>query len=691
MIKDIFQQNENVHSNDKQLAVLREHFPACFKKDGSFDIELFKEAIVDKTNVVQEGYELKFLGKGYAKLLASTDTTTVVQPNEAHNSLQENVNSENIYISGDNLDGLKHLLKSYHRSVKCIYIDPPYNTGSDGFVYQDNFNYTKEILQEKLSVSEDEAQRILDITKRGSASHSAWLMFTYSRLLLAKDLLTDNGVVFISIDDNEQANLKLLCDDVFGEENFLGQIIHNKLNSKNDTINIQKNHDYVTCYQRKVNYNSASQITPSLESKASVTKEVFKEGDHFYIINDSITTRGDGGTLNNRRNLGYTVYYNPTTKDFVGVQDYDLELAKISNDEDEVYSDNVELLNKGYTKIRPPKVRGQLGAWTWELKNFNDCKDEILIKQNKNGYSVKKRTFIPSETISMEDNRYFTTYEYIKNVRSIAEFSTNEGTTQLSETLGVDGVFNNPKNINLIQYLIGLADCKHSIVLDFFSGSASTAHGVMQINAKDGGNRKFISVQLPEVLSADNTSQKVAYEFLQENSLPKTLDYIGIERIKRAAAKIEEEYPGKQLDLGFKHYVLVEPNQNTLDRLESFDKAGLLADTTVLNDFGKPTILTTWLNADGYGLTVQAEAIDLNGYIAYFINKHLYLIDAGFRLENMKALIQRYDTEGNFNPENLVLFGYSFPDWSINEMIEKNLRILNDSEKNLKINFSVRY
>ncbi len=222
MIKDILNQNEKVHANTRQLAALKEHFPACFAADGSFDIERFKSEIADKSNVLQEGYELKFLGKSYAKLLASTETTTVIQPDEAHNALPENATSENIYISGDNLDGLKHLLKSYSKSIKCIYIDPPYNTGSDGFVYSDNFNYTKESLQEKLSVSEEEAERILDLTKRGSASHSAWLMFMYCRLLLARDLLTDDGVIFISIDDNEQANLKLICDDVYVEENWVG-------------------------------------------------------------------------------------------------------------------------------------------------------------------------------------------------------------------------------------------------------------------------------------------------------------------------------------------------------------------------------------------------------------------------------------------------------------------------------------
>lgn len=154
-------------------------------------------------------------------MLASLDTETVIVPDEAHNSLPENVNSENVYISGDNLDGLKHLLKSYAGQVKCIYIDPPYNTGSDGFVYNDKFNFTAEDLIEKLSIDEEQAQRILDLTNRGSASHSAWLMFMYPRLQLAKDLLAKEGLIFVSLDDNEQANAKIVMDDIFGEDNFL--------------------------------------------------------------------------------------------------------------------------------------------------------------------------------------------------------------------------------------------------------------------------------------------------------------------------------------------------------------------------------------------------------------------------------------------------------------------------------------
>jgi type III restriction enzyme/adenine-specific DNA-methyltransferase len=277
-------------------------------------------------------------------------------------------------------------------------------------------------------------------------------------------------------------------------------------------------------------------------------------------------------------------------------------------------------------------------------------------------------------------------------LRSIISLKSDGG-IEVEKLFNGKSFFSYPKPIRLIKALVGSFNLLKTddYILDFFSGSGTTAHAVMQLNAEDGGRRKFISVQLPEILTTKDKSQKAAYEFLKENSLPTTLDYIGIERIKRASAKIKTEYPDKVIDLGFKHFTLVEPNQNTLDKLETFDKASLLADTSILDDFGKPTILATWLNADGYGLTAAVQAIDLAGYTAYCYQKHIYLIDEGFTLESMKALLSYYDSQGAFNPENVVLFGYSFPDWSISEMIDKNLRILNDSEKNLKIHYAVRY
>ena len=194
MLKDILENNQNVKANTNKLAVLREHFAGCFTFDGAFDLERFKDMLRDEVDVKSEGYSLNFLGKDYANLIASVDTTTVVVPDVEHNSKPENKDSENVYISGDNLDALKHLLKSYAGQVKCIYIDPPYNTGTDGFVYNDRFSFTSEQLQKRLSVDEDEAKRILDMTSRGSSTHSAWLMFMSPRLQLARQLLSKDGV-----------------------------------------------------------------------------------------------------------------------------------------------------------------------------------------------------------------------------------------------------------------------------------------------------------------------------------------------------------------------------------------------------------------------------------------------------------------------------------------------------------------
>ncbi len=657
MIKDSIQQNENITPNSRQLEVLKEHFPSCFKADGSFDMERLKAEIAGTTNVVQEGYELKFLGKSYAKLLASTETTTVIQPNEAHNSLPENASSENIYISGDNLDGLKHLLKSYNGAIKCIYIDPPYNTGSDGFVYADNFNYTKETLQEKLSVSEDEAERILDLTKRGSASHSAWLMFMYSRLLLAKDLLSNDGVIFISIDNNEQANLRLICDEVFGEENFIENFLWTKTSTPPSlSTKSRKTSEYVLCYERYRND---------------------------YKYNGDVLSGGDQPLLNSGNSIRTLIF----PKDKIRFNKSKFPDGKYLPQQ----PDRVSLKNEITIKDGIPDQDVILeGPFKWDEDNL---KSEI---------DLGTTFIIKSEIFSI---RFLSTKEGFKRPKNyISEMiitpainkesngvGTNENASTEIEELFGSRVFDFTKPTTLIGYLLNFVVQEEDIICDFFSGSATTAHSVFNLNAADEGKRKFISVQLPELLSPEIDSQRAAYEFLKENNLPTTLDYIGIERIKRAAVKIKEEHPDKEMDLGFKHYILQEPNQNTLDKLDSFDKASLLADTTIMEEFGKPTILATWLNADGYGLTVQAEAIDLAGYTAYYCQKHLYLIDPGFTLESMKALLSKYDAEGHFNPENMVLFGYSFPDWSINEMIEKNLRILNDGEKNLKINFTVRY
>jgi adenine-specific DNA-methyltransferase len=632
MIKDIERNNENVSINNKAISILKEHFSSCFKKDGSFDMERFKEELKDKVDVVHEGYELKFLGKSYAKLLASLDTTTVIIPNIDHNNLPENKNSENIYISGDNLDGLKHLLKSYSKSVKCIYIDPPYNTGSDGFVYKDNFNFTVDELQDKLSVDETQAKRILDLTKRNSASHSAWLMFMYARLQLAKDLLKDDGVIFISIDDNEQANLKLLCDDIFGEENFVTEIAWRKSDNQANIGQIARVKEYIICYCKskdKLNLN-----------KIPLTEKAKKE----YSYSDENGKFRRAILLHKTRGRHF----------------YDVKTKS-----------------------------GNILNGPWMIKE-----DDFLEKdKNKEIYWTSGGDEQPYGKIYLDNS----TGQIVNDFWDTSFGSNQEASLNLERLFGVR-VFDFSKSVKLLTNLLTVGTDKNDLVLDFFSGSASTAHAVMELNIKDKGIRKFISIQLPEVLNPKDSSQKTTYEFLKSINRPTTLDYVGIERIIRASKKIQTETPNLfneegtvKGDFGFKHFILNEPNQNTLDKCETFDKAGLIGDASILDYFGTETVLTTWLNNDGYGLNANVETIDLDGFTAHYCKKHLYLINPDFTQGAMVALFEKYDTIAGFNPESIVLFGYSFIEWSVTEMLEKNLKILNDSEKNLKINIDVRY
>lgn len=374
----------------------------------------------------------------------------------------------NFLLEGDNLHSLKLLEKTHKGKIDLIYIDPPYNTGSKDFKYDDNY-----------VVSED------------SFRHSKWLSFMKNRLLFAKELLSEKGCIFISIDDNEIAQLKLLCDDIFEADNHLGNIIQNKQNAKNDSIDIQKNHEYIVCYRKKANYKNGTSIVPTLVRRTEKLRPAFEENGRFYYINDAITTRGEGGTLNARPNLGYTVYYNPNTKDKKAVQDYDVELARTAESED-IYIHDETLIENGYVPIIPPKVRGKLGCWTWSLEKFNDNIDNIIITGSQGKYAVKKRTFVPAESIVEIDGKMFYSSTEETNSKSIIEFSTNDGTNVLTSVLGESGTFSTPKNLEMIKYLLSLYQNKNSLILDFFAGSGTTAQAVMELNSEDNGNRKFI-------------------------------------------------------------------------------------------------------------------------------------------------------------------------------------------------------
>jgi len=251
-VQEHIRKNAEITASSEQIVKLKALFPECFDKEGRFRPDKLEEVLrANGADITREGYKLDWLGKSYARLLANLKTETLLAPNAEHNALPENAKSENLLIQGDNLDVLKHLVNAYAEKVKMIYIDPPYNTGSDGFVYRDNRRFTAAELSKMAGIEEDEAERVLSFTRSKSNSHSAWLTFMYPRLYVARELLREDGVIFISIDDHEQAQLKLLCDEVFGEENFVEQFSWQKTSTPtNLSAKTKKSTEYIFCYQR---------------------------------------------------------------------------------------------------------------------------------------------------------------------------------------------------------------------------------------------------------------------------------------------------------------------------------------------------------------------------------------------------------------------------------------------------------
>lgn len=401
----------------------------------------------------------------------------------------EGLGEENKIIHGDNLEALKSLLPQYESKIKCIYIDPPYNTGNESWVYNDNVNHPKI----KKWLGEVVGKDGEDLTR-----HDKWLCMMYPRLKLLHKLLADDGAIFISIDDNEQANLKLMCDEIFGQINAIGPLVQNKMNAKNDTVNIQKNHEFILVYRKKREHVSGTKVKPTIIHKEYRERKAYEENGRFYYINDAITTRGQGGVLNARPNLGYSIYYNKKTNEKIAICDYDIELAKTSDNAKLVYKTKKEYVDKGFDVIRPPKVRSKLGCWTWSLGKFNSEKDRIVITGKKGAYAVKKRTFVNANEVFNINGKLI--YKSLKkgNSRSILDFSTNEGTNSLNHLMETPNVFDNPKNVSMLEYLINLIPSKNAIILDSFAGSGTTAHAVLNLNQQDGGNRKFILIEMED-------------------------------------------------------------------------------------------------------------------------------------------------------------------------------------------------
>lgn len=477
----------------ENIKKIRNLFPNCVteakdekgKISLKVDFETLKQELSESLIKSDEKYELNWVGKKESILIANQPTDKVLIPCKEESVNWDN--TKNLYIEGDNLDVLKILRSTYLNKIKLIYIDPPYNTGKNR-EYRDKF------------------------------THSEWLNMMYPRLKLARDLLTDDGVIFISIDEHEQANLKKICDDIFGEENFVA-ICPRKTRSSATTksdAELQKLNDYILVYWKN-KFNSAFNLKLVGKRQYPYSDDIGK----YYTV--PLQDNGPHGTRTARPNLYYPIYEND-----VG---------------------NLSLERKNVTdkKLLPSRHKNDDGSWMWSKEKFQrDCK--YLCVKNEKVYI--KHYFNPNE----DQNRYqreknwFDKFEnQIMNQKWFDNYMNSKGTILLNNTMKEKGIFDNPKPVELIKLFINMSTNEYDVVLDFFSGSSTTAHAVMQLNAEDDGNRKFIMVQLPEPCNEKSEAFKEGYKNICE---------IGKERIRRAGKKIIEETGKKDLDIGFRVFKL---------------------------------------------------------------------------------------------------------------------------------------
>ena len=693
----------NIKAPNKDLETLRINFPHCFDKDGNFQLEKFKANLTEKEiNFSTESYGLDWLGKSYARLLASDPATTLLKADETHNSKPENANSENLLIKGDNLEVLKHLANAYYEQVKMIYIDPPYNTGKDGFTYQDDRKFSAKELQNLIGVDADKAKRILDFTQSKSNSHSAWLTFMYPRLYIAKQLLKDEGVIFVSIDDSEIAQLRMLLDEVFGEENFVAELptIMN-LKGNNDEFGFAGTHEYTVVYSKNKNNALFNEFSVDEET---ILKSWEQDEIGYFKKGAPMRATGDEDKRENRAEMFYPFLIKG---DEITVLEED-EFSKIYNKTTKVFDDDfLNELKKKYEKLGYsfvlPFSDGAYGRWRWGYseKNKERLKYDVIVNRNGEGITLyKKQRPELGELPSKKPKTIF--YK--------AEYSSGNGTAQIKSLLG-DKYFSNPKPTELIKDLITVGSNSDDLILDFFAGSGTTADSIFQLNVENFGKRKFILVQLPELI--DPKKDKSAYDFVKnELKAEPTIFEITKERLLRAAKKInteldskieklKKELPTEETKFEIKNLEKLKTQNafkiyETTPIWEDYDfEAEQFDSSQTLFDAGKPTeedikaLLVTWKTNDNISLSQELETVDLGGYTAFYGNGKLYLLHKNFTTENLKAVLEKIDTNKTFNPTSIIAFGYHFESKSLRELSENVKQYAN--KKKIDIDFITRY
>lgn len=505
MNKPKFETSDMVEKNIEKLA---EIFPNCIteardengKLKKAVNFEMLQQIL--STEFPPEGsperYEFTWVGKRAAIAEANKPIRKTLRPCKDESKNWDT--TENLYIEGDNLEVLKLLQESYLGKVKMIYIDPPYNTGND-FIYRDDFKQTQQEYDEQAGLFDEDENRLFKNTETNGRFHSDWCSMMYSRLMLAKNFLSDDGVIFISIDDNEQENLKKICDEVFGESNFLAQIIWERAYSP---INLMKHfstsHDYILCYAKELNMAECNGIPRGIEA-------------------------------DNR-------YSNPDNDPRGVWKPSDLSVGPAI--EENVYT----IETPSGRLVEPPAGR----SWSLSRKSFRERLQDNRIWFGPDGNSVPSMKRFLAE-LRKTGITPMTIWKYSDVDHSQA------ATQKLAQIFDGKKFFDYPKPVKLIQRCVSLYTNNNDIILDFFSGSATTAHAVMQLNAEDGGHRKFIMVQLPEVCDEKSEAYKAGYKNICE---------IGKERIRRAGEKIKADNPltTQDLDIGFRVFKVDSSNMN---------------------------------------------------------------------------------------------------------------------------------
>ncbi|MFP5084610.1 DNA methyltransferase [Acinetobacter pittii] len=641
---------EVVTANSEQLAVLKSNFPQCFDRQGKFILSKLQDILqANAVEVSRESYSLNWLGKSYARVLANEPIRTMLSEDTEHNEQERNKSSHNLLIQGDNLEVLKHLKGAYTDKIKMIYIDPPYNTGSDGFVYQDDRSFKPEQFAELAGIDMDEAKRVLDFTQSNANSHSAWLTFIYPRLYIAKQLLKDDGVIFISIDDNEQAQLKILCDDIFGEANFVADLsVVNNLKGRNDKKYIARTNERLLMYVKSQDFSEYG--LPLDESTLAEYK--YTDGSGRYRLIE-LRKRGGADTQQERPKMYYPFFVNPDT-------------GKVSLQPSEEFN----------TITHPVKSNGVNGRWRWGSETAQKNIDFLVAVEVGNKYNVYEKDYYESDEGARRVKP--------KSVLSGAAYSTDVATKEYRAIMGE--TFISPKPVAMLKDLITYATNpkENAIILDFFAGSGTTAHALLKQNIEDGGNRKFICVQIPEEIDKNKEAYKVGY---------RTIFDIIKDRIIKTSEKLAQDYPESYFEQGFKVFKTCEnflPSSNYRELKQlTLSQSDTPSSTTGFDDAQLQDILTTWKGADKILLSENPNAINLGDYLAYNFGHVLYLVNQDFNTAALKELIKKLDDEHEFQVSKLVILGQHFDSKSQRE-IDEAMKNYNN-KKSIPVDVVVRY